>query len=180
MRAFVGIPLGRLERLESVLQELRQTPSDLKLVDAANLHVTLKFLGDIPDAQAPLIVKRLQEAGFPTQYPLTVRGVGAFPDWKRFNIVWIGLQDPGGQLGASFAISERLFAELGFPNEDRPFNPHVTIARRRGDRGKDQAKEVLGRHRDAEFGNVVVPGPRLYKSTLTAKGSVYEDLGGPA
>lgn len=180
MRAFVGVPLGRLEKVEALLSQLEGCDADLKVVDAKNLHVTLKFLGDIPDAQAPLIVERLRGAGFPTNYRLDVRGVGAFPDWKKFNIVWVGLTDPEGHLGASFALSERLFAELGFPTEARPFSPHVTIARKRSDHGKDQAKAILNGHRDDEFGATVVPGPRLYKSTLTPQGPTYENLGGPA
>lgn len=180
MRAFVGLPLPPLDPVVSLLKELQDTEADVKVVDPNNLHVTLKFLGDIPDPQAPIIVERLKSAGFPTGFPLSMRGVGAFPDWKRFNIVWIGLDDPGGHLAKCFAINERIFAELGFASEDRPFNPHITIARKRTDRGKDQAKAVLNPHRDDHFGDLTVPGPRLYKSTLTPQGPIYESQGGAA
>jgi 2'-5' RNA ligase len=178
MRAFVGIPLPPLAPVERLLSELSACDADLKVVDAKNLHATLKFLGEIPDAQAPIVVERLRGAGLAQDYDLVVRGVGAFPDWKKLNIVWIGLHDEGGELARSFASTERLFAELGFPTEARAFSPHVTIARKRSDRGKDLAKQLLLGHRDDEFGTVRVPGPRLYRSTLTPQGPIYESLGG--
>jgi RNA 2',3'-cyclic 3'-phosphodiesterase len=180
MRAFVGVPLAPLEEVGSLLAELDACGADLKVVDPKNLHVTLKFLGDIPDAQSALIVERLKATDFPTQFPLGLRGVGAFPDWKKLNIVWIGLTDPTGSLARCFALNERVFGELGFPPEDRAFTAHITIARKRSDKGKELAKEILSKRRDHDFGQVVTPGPRLYKSTLTPQGPIYESLGGPA
>ena len=180
MRAFVGIHLPPLPALSSLLEDLRGCGADLKVVDERNLHFTLKFLGDIPDAQADPIVSRLRKAEPPTGYRVVVRDVGAFPDWKKLNVLWAGLEDPEGNMARTFAITERVFAELGFPVEARPFSPHVTIARKRSDRGRDAAKAVLQAHRNESFGDVGVAGPTLFRSTLTPQGPIYEAVGGVA
>jgi len=176
MRAFVGIPIACPAPLAQVLEELRACGADLKVVAPENLHVTLKFLGEIPEAQAEPILARLRAAGMPVDYSLEVRDVGAFPDWKKFNVVWAGLKDQG-ELARSFALSEKTFAELGFPVEGRPFSPHVTVARKRSDRGKDSAKRVLDAHRNEAFGAVQVRGPVLFRSHLGPQGPTYERLG---
>jgi 2'-5' RNA ligase len=180
MRAFVGIPVECSDKLRLVIDELRSTGADLKVVPPSNLHVTVKFLGEIPDAQAPVILERMRSAGFPSGFEVNVQGAGAFPDWKKFNVIWANVRDTQGELAASFALSERLFAELGFPVEPRPFTAHVTLARRRSDRGKEDAKRALERHRTEDFGNQRVPGPVLFRSHLGPQGPTYERLGGVA
>lgn len=177
MRAFFGIPIDCPPSLRALVDELRNCEADLKVVPPENMHMTLKFLGDIPDAQAPLLLDHLQKAGFPTQYTLRVENVGAFPDWKKFNVLWAGLTDPIGAVARSYAISEQVFAGLGFPVEPRPFTPHLTIARKRSDQNKERAKAVLESHRNEVFGEVRVEGPVLFRSHLSAQGPTYERLG---
>lgn len=177
MRAFVGLPLPPLEPIVLLTEELRACGADLKVVDPRQVHLTLKFLGEIPEAQAAPILERLRAAGFPTHYPVVLRDVGAFPDWKKMNVIWVGLEDSSGSLGRSFALSEKAFAELGFPPEARPFSPHVTLARKRSDQGREQVRQVLTAHRNERFGEATISGPILYRSTLTPEGPRYEALG---
>ncbi|MBI2077181.1 MAG: RNA 2',3'-cyclic phosphodiesterase [Euryarchaeota archaeon] len=177
MRAFVGIPLPPPGPVERLLDELRESGADLKVVAARNLHATVKFLGDIADAQAPIILERLRAARLPRDYAVALEDVGAFPDWKRFNVLWVGMKDRDGELAKTFVQAEKAFAEIGFIPETRPFSPHATIARKRSDSGKEGAKEVLSRHRNEAFGDVQVRGPVLYRSTLTPTGPVYEVVG---
>ena len=177
MRAFVGIPLPPPEPVAALLEELRGCGADLKVVAPNNLHATVKFLGDIPDAQAPIILERLRAAHLPRDYTIILEDVGAFPDWKRLNILWVGMKDPDGAVAATFAAAEKAFAEIGFLPETRPFSAHATIARKRSDAAKDRAKDVLARHRNETFGPVKVHGPVLYRSTLTPTGPVYEVVG---
>lgn len=180
MRAFVGLPFRPPEGVVRLLKELVACGADLKVVAAENLHMTLKFLGEIPDARTGPILERLKGAGFPTRYRIPLQDVGAFPDWRRLNILWIGLSDPEGRVAASFALSERVFAELGFPPEARAFSPHVTIARKRGEGGRNAAQRVLESHRGERFGEVEFEGPVLFRSVLSPTGAVYERLGGVA
>lgn len=178
MRAFVGIPIECPGSLRALVEELRDCGADLKVVAPENMHVTLKFLGEIPETQGPVLLERLRLAAFPTDYKLRLERVGAFPDWKKFNVIWAGLNDPTGALATSFALSEQIFAELGFPVEPRPFSPHLTVARKRSDAGKEQAKAVLEPHRNDSFGEVRVAGPVLFRSHLSPHGPTYERLGG--
>lgn len=178
MRAFFGIPIDCPPSLRSLVDELRECGADLKVVPPENMHLTLKFLGEIPDQQAPVLLEHLKQAGFPTDYRLRLEKVGAFPDWKKFNVLWAGVNDPAGAVATSFAISERVFAGLGFPVEPRPFTPHLTIARKRSDQGKENAKAVLESHRNETFGEVHVQGPVLFRSHLSPHGPTYERLGG--
>jgi len=178
VRAFFGIPIDCPPSLRALVDELRGCGADLKVVPPENMHVTLKFLGDIPDAQAPVLLEHLQKAGFPTRYTLRVENVGAFPDWKKFNVLWAGLTDPTGAMARSFALGEQVFGGLGFPLEPRPFSPHLTVARKRSDRDKDRAQAVLESHRNETFGEVNVQGPVLFRSHLSPQGPTYERLGG--
>ncbi len=178
MRAFFGIPIDCPPSLRALVAELRDCGADLKVVPPEDMHVTLKFLGDIPDAQAPVLLQHLQKAGFPTDYALRVEKVGAFPDWKKFNVLWAGLTDASGAVAKSFALSEHVFADLGFPVEPRPFAPHLTVARKRSDRDKDRARTVLESHRNEAFGDVHVAGPALFRSHLSPQGPTYARLGG--
>ena len=178
MRAFFGIPIECPASLRRVVEDLRGCGADLKVVPPENMHLTLKFLGEIHEQQPPVLLERLKKAGFPSAYTVRVGGIGAFPDWKKFNVVWAGIDDPTGSIARSFALSEQVFAELGFPVEPRPFSPHLTIARKRSDRDKDEAKRVLDPHRSEVFGDVLVEGPALFRSHLSAQGPTYERLGG--
>lgn len=177
MRAFLGVPIECPAALRSLLEDLKASGADLKVVSPDNLHVTLKFLGEIPEAQGPVLLERLRKAGFPAGYTVRVQDVGAFPDWRKFNVLWAGLTDPDGAVSKSFALSEQVFAELGFPVEPRPFRAHLTIARKRSDRDKDNAKAVLDAHRNESFGEVRVEGPVLFRSHLSPEGPTYERLG---
>jgi RNA 2',3'-cyclic 3'-phosphodiesterase len=177
VRAFFGIPIECPAPLRALVEQLATCGADLKVVPPENMHITLKFLGEIPDAQGSVLLERLRAAGFPTQYTVRLEHVGAFPDWKKFNVLWAGLGDPAGAIAASFVTSERVFAELGFPVEPRPFSPHLTVARKRSDRGKEQAKAVLESHRNDSFGEVRVDGPVLFRSHLSPQGPTYERLG---
>ena len=107
-------------------------------------------------------------------------GAGIFSDGERdpnpfgmrhFNAAGYAL------MAKTIADAERSFAEIGFLRETRPFSPHATIARKRSERDRDAAKNVLSQHRNEEFGEIRVHAPVLFRSTLTPQGPVYESLG---
>jgi len=101
-------------------------------VRAENIHLSLKFLGEVADAREPELHAALQRAaGTPSEpRPLTLQigGFGVFPDYHRPRVLWAGMTpDPGLEL-LQHSV-EQSFAPLGFPTEARPFRPHVTVAR---------------------------------------------------
>ena len=111
-----GLELGRRERLNTVPPE--------------NLHVTVHFLGSVPDAQVPEIVAALRTAlvDVPSG-TASVQGVGAFPKRKRPRVVWAGVDDPTATLARLHEAVTKALGPLGYPAEERRYHPHVTLAR---------------------------------------------------
>lgn len=165
-----------MEALVSLVGELRSSGADLKLAREDQFHLTLKFLGDVPDAEVPRYCDELKRLALPASFALLLQDVGAFPDWKKLNVLWVGVQDPTGAFGRAFVQVEGAFTRLGFDSEGRAFRPHLTIARKRTDRGRERAQQVLERWRGRRFGEATVRQIRFYKSTLTPNGPVYEAI----
>lgn len=174
MRAFIGVPLPCPEPLATLLDELRRCGDDLKVVDARQLHVTLRFLGDVRDEESRAAAESIRGRALPSAFDITLRDVGAFPDWRKLNIIWAGLDDASGTTARLHALVQEATAAIGAPPEDRAYRPHLTIARKRGDRAADRARDVLGPYRGRVFGTARVDRFNLYRSTLTPQGPVYD------
>lgn len=177
MRAFLGVPLPRHESIQAVLDELRASGADLKVAAADHFHLTLNFLGEVPDSVPPVLLERLKAQPLPPPFEVALRDVGAFPNWKRPRVLWAGIEDPSGGLSQLYVAAQRAWVELGHVGEGRDFRPHLTLARTRTDRGIGEAHAVLDRHRQEEFGRAQLDRVNCYRSTLTPKGSVYEVIG---
>jgi 2'-5' RNA ligase len=175
-RAFVSVDIEPDQTLVSLLEALRRSGGDLKVVRSENLHVTLKFLGDTDQSLVEEIVERLTVAVADTQpFSLSLRGMGAFPSLTNIKVVWVGMDD-GAVLGG---IAERLedsFSEMGFRRERRGFRPHLTVARARTARGMSPVADMITANAATDFGGQQVERVVLKKSVLTPKGPVYSDV----
>lgn len=149
-----------------------------KWVRPENIHLSLKFLGDVEDAREPELREALRRAagarGEPRPMTLQVTGFGVFPDYHRPHVLWAGVTpEPGLEL-LQHAV-EQAFAPLGFPTEARAFRPHVTLGRAaRNARPRDfkGLEEILtGTDFDAA---VTVAEVDLMQSTLQPNGPVYQ------
>jgi RNA 2',3'-cyclic 3'-phosphodiesterase len=153
---------------------LRARPLPVKWVPPENVHLTLKFLGDVSAERQQGIVDALASAAEGTKtITLVVRGAGAFPNTRSPRVVWAGIEpDPAIEILADRV--ERSCALLGFPPEGRPFRPHLTLGRAERDaRARDWAgvAELLdGLAVDA---SAVLDGVDLVRSELRRGGSVY-------
>ena len=154
----------------------RGLPIRVLWVPAANLHVTVKFLGwtrpdaveAARDAVGALVAKW---KGF----EVTARGVGAFPRETDARVLWAGVEDPSGQLGKLAAAVEARMEQLGFEKETRAYHPHVTLGRVK--EGGKSAPELLAAARSvAEFGSSLIREVVLYESKMKSTGSEYEAL----
>jgi RNA 2',3'-cyclic 3'-phosphodiesterase len=143
-----------------------------------NIHLSLKFLGEIGEAREPELVAALRQAAGirvePRPLMLQIAGFGVFPDYRRPQVLWAGVTpDPALEL-LQHAV-EQAFAPLGFPTEARAFRPHVTVARAaREARPKDFTgleAMLAGTEFDA---TVTVPEVDLMQSTLQQDGPVYQ------
>ncbi|PIV70270.1 MAG: RNA 2',3'-cyclic phosphodiesterase [Euryarchaeota archaeon CG01_land_8_20_14_3_00_38_12] len=176
MRAFISADIGALPGIVKVLDDLKNTDADLKLVEPENIHLTLKFLGEIDekmvDEIAGVMEKSVKEV---SPFRIKLRGVGVFPSMDYMRVLWVGLKD-AEKLGI---IAERLengLSNLGFKKEKRRFSPHVTIGRVKSSRNKDELQNFLNENTKKDFGEFDVKCIRLKKSVLTPKGPEYSTV----
>ncbi len=179
IRAFVALklPADIIEHAAGLQSALKAQGFRLRWVKPQNMHLTLKFLGDIPAAEADDVGQAVQRASHGTRpLALSVQGMGVFPGIKRPRVLWIGL---AGQVEALQQLSSRIedeLADLGFARENRGFKAHLTLARfKEGVAPKDllQAFEELGNFAPKPFAAEHLV---LYKSDLRPQGAIYTPL----
>jgi len=178
MRCFIAVDVEEPKLLDAIAEAQRRLQSsgaDLKLVERENLHITLRFLGEIPPSLAEAVGELIREMSF-KPFRVCFRGVGAFPNIHRPRVIWIGVSDGAEELKGLYAQVERGLLGLGLRGEDRPFTPHLTIARVRSGRNRDRLAMTLESLIDAEFGSLTVSHVRLKRSTLTPRGPIYTTL----
>lgn len=132
MRLFIAIELpSEIKAALAVCQQkLRQTSAQASWPSPENLHLTLKFLGEVEAARLPILKQICTEtARQATSFTLTTHGLGFFPNAKRSRVVWVGLQADTRQLPALQQQLEARLTEVGFPADDKAFHPHLTLGR---------------------------------------------------
>jgi 2'-5' RNA ligase len=177
VRAFVAVllPDDVRARLAATAAELRAEVPGLAWVRAANLHVTLRFLGEVE----PVTLERVGEAVAvaatrAAPFTITVGGLGGFPPGRPPRVVWAGVLSGGEGLARLHDALESALVARGIPGEGRVFHPHVTLARARDPRGARGLADTLGK--GAPLGEVRVAALHLMRSELGAQGSRYSVL----
>lgn len=179
MRLFFAIELGDalLELLEESTAPLRAEAPELAWVVRDHRHLTLKFLGDVDDAAVPKLAAAADRAAAGHEpMEMTVRQVGAFPNFRRARVVWIGVeQEP--RLELLHHDLEQACEHQGFEVEGRPFRPHITLARVRAPLSVDRWREVARVARTVRVkATVLVEHITLFESTLAPTGARYRRL----
>jgi 2'-5' RNA ligase len=133
MRAFVAIDLAEAVRAVLAREQLRLKAacghtSDIRWTRPEGLHLTLKFLGEIEAARVASITAALQALGRFHPFKVEVKGFGYFPDARRPRVLWVGLEAPAALAELAWRV-EAALEKLGFARENRPFTPHLTLAR---------------------------------------------------
>jgi 2'-5' RNA ligase len=179
MRTFMALrlPEAALAGASEVSAALRDQlgDRDVRWVAPENLHVTLRFFGDLDDrdlARARAVVGGL-DRGFPA-LPTAWERLGAFPSPSRVQVVWLGLRDPDGRIAGLAADVDRRIRDAGLGRADKPFKSHVTLGRVRRERrvSFDRMSERLTIPSTGFSIATIV----LMKSTLTPQGPVYTPL----
>jgi 2'-5' RNA ligase len=179
LRAFVALDIpdeSVIGSLVSLQAGLASTGADLKLVERPNLHFTLKFLGEISDSQAAELDRRLRGLRLPGG-PVEVSGVGAFPSESRPNVVWAGVSKADEAKVRTIGESVIRAAEGIGERETRPFQAHLTLARVRSGRNREQLAASIRANAQKSFGVFRATAFRLKSSQLRPSGPVYTDLG---
>ena len=183
VRAFIAVDVSQEAKtaLASIVSRLKmRTEGDsIRWVRSEGIHLTLKFLGNVETALVQPVLAAVEKAVYSTlPFQVALSKVGAFPRLEGPRVIWVGLQ---GNLEALSALQQRMEDEvspLGFPKEERPFSPHLTLGRvnnervHRGGKGLDLAGVTLGDQVAWRVDEV-----HLMQSTPTPSGSIYTRLG---
>jgi RNA 2',3'-cyclic 3'-phosphodiesterase len=168
IRSFVAVPLPDeiRTRIFAAAGELaRELPGVRWSRKVENLHVTLKFLGDVPEEKLAALGPALAESvGALPRFRVELRRMGAFPSARHASVLWAWVDDVGNGLGALTEAVEATSERLGFPRERRPLTGHVTVGRSK--RGGVDARQALDAFVEREFGGIVVEEIHLYESQL--------------
>ena len=175
MRLFVAIELGEANRsrLARLQGSLERKCRGVRWVQEHQLHMTVKFLGDVPDGQVPDVSAALELAASSGKpFTMDLQGAGCFPTRGPVRIVWSGATETSGALTQCVAAVEDELESLGFPRERRPFSPHITIGRVRFDDSDGRIRSAVNA---AAYENMVqaVKSLTLMSSALSPKGPAY-------
>src|SRR5229473_4943299 len=191
MRIFIGIDLDPevRARIERFLEGVEGFASEARWVRPESLHITLKFIGEQPPGRVEAITERLRRVES-NAFEIRAGGYGFFPTAKAPRVFWIRIH-AGPQLTELAESIDMATAELGVPREDRPYSPHLTLARagagrrsgspkwRKGD-GPNATFAVLEKRlaamADLDFGKMTAREFILYQSQLSPAGSKYTKL----
>jgi RNA 2',3'-cyclic 3'-phosphodiesterase len=183
LRAFIAveIPLTIQEKIVEETAALRNRIGlDLiRWVPAHNVHLTLKFLGDVSSSNLDLIKQMLTtEAAQCSCFELQVQGLGSFPNSRQPRVIWVGLDAPATLESLQRGI-ESASARMGYTSEDKIFSPHLTIGRVKQNLPAAELQRVRGALETASIGTLGaarVDALHLFKSDLQPQGSVYTKL----
>lgn len=179
LRAFVAVPLPDavtvfLLQLQARLQLPGRT---IRWVAAKNIHLTLKFLGDIDPSQVPAIAAQMDAAaGATAAFSLTAKGLGVFPNLRHARVLWVGLAGERGRLEAIQATLESGLESVGFKREARGFAAHLTIGRIRRHVDAQTIGALVDPLTDEASDGFRVEKLVLFKSILRSSGAEYTQL----
>ncbi len=171
-RVFISIPVNNAHDLEPLFRDLSRIRG-VKSTPAYQLHITLCFIGDIPDERVEEVneIVKTSVAGI-RKGRVTLKGAGCFPNPKRPRVVWAGLESdiPLSQIAGE--IARRLDA-AGIPHDDKPFKPHITVGRVQG---TPDLTTIVNKYRTTEFASFLCRDVMVMKSELLPEGARHTIL----
>jgi 2'-5' RNA ligase len=184
LRTFVAIelPAEILRLMEQAQAQLKSVapPGSVRWVHVGGIHLTLKFLGPVPASQLDVVTAAMASAAHSvTPFTITISGVGCFPNLRRPRVVWIGISEPTGKLNSLQRAVESTISPLGYPPEERGFQPHLTLGRAARDASSADLKrlgEIVAAANVGTLGQVTVNEIALIKSDLKPSGAEYTIL----
>ena len=178
-RLFIAVDVDDplvVSRVALVKEALIATGVPMKPVEDYNLHITIRFIGEVSEAMKALIMERVMPRLEFEKFEIEFRGLGAFPSDLRPRVVWIGVARGFEELSRIREAVERELRGIGVAPERGEFKPHLTIARVKGSRNIASLSKLINEYSDYDFGRMRVESVRLKKSTLTRQGPIYETL----
>lgn len=181
LRTFVAVEISKpiRARAEELIAALSGTTADVKWVEPYNLHLTLKFLGEVHQREVIDVCRAVARGAAEVEpFELEVRGAGAFPTAARPRTVWLGAGRGAEQMIVLHDRVEAALATLDYREERRRFQPHLTIGRVRGEgQGIADLGRLLMQQADFLAGAMTVQKVTVFSSELTREGPIYEVVG---
>jgi RNA 2',3'-cyclic 3'-phosphodiesterase len=183
VRAFIAVdlPPDLQERLAQVIHKLKEQMGDVPVrwVPAENMHLTLKFLGDVSMSNLDVLKDILRgEAVDREQMVISLGTLGAYPKVRRPRVIWVGMEAPA-ELDALQRSIDKQTARVGYARDNRPFAPHITLGRVSRNATPDEVRiigDVLNTMNIGYLGVARIGAVHLYRSDLQSDGAVYSRI----
>lgn len=180
IRAFIAIKISAdiHKKLRNIQEKLKETATQISWVKPENIHLTLKFLGNVEEKRIPKIISQLEASvQSVSSFQLQVGYAGAFPNIRYPRVIWIGVTDD--EEGSLRTLQEEIngrLAKLGFDKEGARFKPHLTLGRVRSQKNKGNLLRAVESILNIWVGEVSVDAIYLIRSELKPTGAEYTDL----
>jgi RNA 2',3'-cyclic 3'-phosphodiesterase len=177
MRLFIAleIPTAVRENLVALIKTLKEISSELRWVRLENLHVTLKFIGEAAPEKLGGIREALGAVRAEGPVTLDFRGLGFFPNGKHPRVLWAGIE-ASPNLKTLVSDIEQALEKLGFPREQRPFEPHLTLARIESRGLSEKLRAAIAENAARDFGSFATNQFHLIESKLKSNGAEHTTL----
>ena len=179
MRCFIAIELPEAVKstLSGIEEELKKSKADVRWVKPDNVHLTLKFFGNIEEKKTEKIIEIME--GICNQYasfPIEIKGMGTFPNIKSPRVLWVGIEGNDTLKTLQKEIENRM-ESIGFEREDRAFTAHLTLGRFRSSIEKEGLLKAVKLHeKDTFVGSINVQSLSLIRSDLHPEGARYTKI----
>ena len=173
-RLFIAleVPSAVLKNLAALIESLRAVSPQVRWMRPENLHVTLKFIGEVPEAKLSVIRAALTSVRSEQPVVLDFRGLGFFPNEKHPRVFWAGIEASLNLKTLALDI-DKASEKLGVPLERRPFSPHLTLARFEPPRMPETLRAAIQKNADCNFGSLRTSQFHLIESKLKSTGAEY-------
>lgn len=178
MRLFVAIALDNAIRDKLVIAQtaLQKIQPDIKLVEPVNIHLTLRFLGEVAEDKLPQLIRAISVVESFPAFELELKGIGAFPVERHPKVVWVKGVDASNTLGRMYAALEKELLNIGFHPDDHKFSGHITLGRNKSPKYNDGFRDLMKEYATEHFGRQAVQKVSLLQSTLTSAGPIYTNI----
>ena len=178
MRTFIALELSNevREELSRLQEELKKVDADIKWGKPDNIHLTLKFLGNVEEAKIAEIKKLLDNISSREKpFETSLFKLGAFPDLNYPRVIWVGIDKGCSEIEKIAGLVETELEKINFSREKRPFSAHLTLGRVKSGRNKAELKEKVS-SLQVQPKSCTINNITLFQSTLTPKGPIYTPL----
>ncbi len=179
IRTFIAVEIDNdevLKRLSAVRDALLESRADLKPVATENMHITLKFIGEIPITTVQRLCNILSENLRFSVFKASIAGLGVFPNIRRPRVIWAGVSDGLDELTRLHNEVEKLTSRLGIARDKEKYIPHITLARVKSSRNLPRLVKIIEQYMDTVFGVIIVDHVSVKRSILTPSGPVYSTI----